>query len=154
MKFFIAGIILMLSLKFFAQGTELEFSQVHYLKFSASTLTSNYILKDTTIVVPPGKVWKIERASAQWNSGTAQNQLNVPGAFTPSASIYIDLNAVRISNFVWGYTIGNNLPTFPEESNPVWLEPGTYVFRMMKTESDSVTGNANGFISAIEFNLN
>ena len=96
----------LLSIGSFAQGN-LQFIGAKYIKFNK---TFNYIpvpefqIYDSLIVVPDGKVWKIESAGANNKSGNSDYSSST-------------LDGVRIGL----KTIGSSSGTFP-----IWLPAGSY----------------------------
>ena len=116
----------------FAQGN-LQFSGAKYIKFNKTfpyILSGGIQIFDSLVIVPPGKVWKVESAGA--NSNKFSNTTIVSSIF----------DGVRISN--------TSSVLFP-----IWLPAGSYRLGVAAVVAsiDDPQVETSSFFSIIEFNL-
>ena len=123
--------VLLISLSVSAQGN-LQFNQVINNSYSA-TISAPAIMG--TVVVPAGKVWKIESA----NYFVTQAGGRYPGRGSGNYNAFIG------DNLIWDGTNGLGHQDF----FPIWLNPGTYDVIARSPSTYDVTVN----FSAIEFNV-
>ena len=123
-----------ISLNCFSQD-DLKFSKVLFISLSADG-SEDFIAKDTTIVVPKGKVWFISNAKVYMiydNRISGQNT-------------YLYLN---------DQIIGYSNPQFSQNTDPIWLPSGAYSINIRTEEKYERKGrfSFNGFLSGIEYSI-
>lgn len=131
MKIILASLII-LSINCFGQEN-LKFSNAIYINIS-SNKTSNYIAKDTTIIIPEGKVWKITNTKV---------------------FMTYDNRIMEDNTFLF---LNNQLITFQNErtlqiSDPIWLPSGRYNLTIKTVDKERSDGKFfyNAFISGVEY---
>jgi hypothetical protein len=136
MKQILTFLLVAVSATCFAQGN-LEFNQVKNIVYTGTTPTSG-ALTIGTILVPAGKVWKIEAVSYYRLSGSN---------YYPN--IGVGVFAAVGEQYVWGWSNG---PT-PIQS-VFWLEEGSHsVFCQYAGGSSGNVAQVKVAVSAIEFNV-
>ena len=134
MKKLILVAICFVSIQLSAQGN-LQFNQILNLTYTNNFSSSYTKATVGSVIVPAGKVWKIESTSAYRNATT-----------------YFDPNVNFLSLFFGTFCVrselGGNYGI--STSYPIWLSEGTYNVVM------NITGNSGNMIcsvSIIEFNV-
>jgi len=122
-----------LSSGIYAQGNNLQFSQVLNYEYNSSNIAAYQQSTVGSITVPSGKVWKITSGSCIINPNNSYG-----------CSMRIGNNIVFQDKALMqgGSSVSNT---------PVWLSSGTY-----SVEIGSFAGNTNTFrgaISGVEFNI-
>ncbi|MCB9230750.1 MAG: hypothetical protein H6581_03765 [Bacteroidia bacterium] len=123
----------------FAYAQTLEFSQVINVgnTYSRPNSTTN-IFDSVTVVIPAGKVWKVESARMNYSylsSGVRYYSLN--------GSDYISINGAII------YVASSTNTSF---TYPIWYPAGTYTFKARSSISGT-SYQVTWLVSAIEFNV-
>jgi hypothetical protein len=143
MKILILSFFLVLCSQLYSQGN-LQFNRVvnYNLTGPASTATITTV-QTVSIVVPTGKVWKIESASARTQgSGSFYN-----GTGQAHSAILIDNNFIILSR----QSIYSDLHSYL----PLWLAEGSHSLQLV-VDNIGVTCSgcvSYGMITAIEFNI-
>ena len=120
-----------LSSGIYAQGNNLQFSQVLNYEYS-SVSVQGYVKTDVgSLTVPQNKVWKISSGSSEELSG------------------YRDASAIFVNNYLV-FSIGNGFST-PNSNTPIWLNSGTYTVYLLNHESTARF--ISGALSIVEFNI-
>ena len=130
-----------LSSGIYAQGNNLQFSQV--LNFSFNHTTSANWSKNVvgTITVPNNKAWKI-------TSGDFSKIIDFSG------QIYLDGGAIFINDIaIAGHTLSNNNTFNFSVDFPYWLASGTYNVYLKHNTSSTNSYTLYGSLSIIEFNI-
>ncbi|MCB9235104.1 MAG: hypothetical protein H6581_25845 [Bacteroidia bacterium] len=123
----------------------LEFSKVvRFTLKGSSNNTSGYAYRDSSITIPPGKVWKVTSANASLTRGYLS--LNgIAYLYGPLSNnppmLFIDHELLQISS-----------AAYRTESSVIWLPQGTYAFSLRYYLGGS-GWNYGGTFSAIEFNV-
>jgi len=125
-----------------SQGN-LQFSRVVFLEMEGTTQDSTNVIDQDTIIVPQGKVLKIESASMGrelvlngWNYRLDRpNSNSQPG-------IYIN---EKILTYYNSPDLNGNFP--------LWLNEGVYIFKLTGLTSPSYPDIVKGYVSGIEFNI-
>lgn len=137
-------ISVVLSVHIYGQEKNLTISDVKFIEFEYDVATSS--TSPSTIVVPAGKVLKIESIGVTFtcNGGIVPKE-QVIGRFY--------LNEYLIYNKGELTDTPHNSPRLP-----IWLPAGTYNMKLEKPRNGSSTYSCNpttlqGFVSALEFNL-
>ena len=122
-----------LSSGIYAQGNNLQFSQVlNYSYYEFSPPAYNMVTQGT-LTVPANKVWKITSASSHGRRAADGYTSNIYGG------LYID-------------NIEINPPDQNHSSNvPYWLSSGTYTVYLYTSESSNY--HIYGTLSIVEFNI-
>ena len=132
----------------FAQGN-LQFNQVRNITFSCSSiyLTSGQVsmaYDSLNIVVPLGKVLKIESASIGVVAPHPYLGVNVPSSY--DGALYLNDVTIFSSTF--------NVSGIASPNFPIWLPSGTYKLKSIAYRNNSLPNfTLKSFISAIEFNI-
>jgi len=122
-----------LSSGIYAQGNNLQFSQVLNYEYNSSNIAAYQQSTVGSITVPSGKVWKITSGSCIINPNNSYGC------------------SMRIGNNIVFQDKGNITGGGSVSNTPVWLSSGTY-----SVEIGSFAGNTNTFrgaISGVEFNI-
>ena len=130
------NILLILAIAFssasFGQGN-LQFNQVINQAFNSSVAPSSYVTL-ATIVVPAGKVLKIESVGFYPNDGNAvEGVVLIGGHVAFSKSVFNTTGLSEVSNC------------------PIWLSEGSYTFQVRHEWGVNI--NVKSSYSAIEFNV-
>ena len=98
--------------------------------------TEDFIAKDTTIVVPDGKVWAISNAKVYM---IYDNRISGQNTY-----LYLNNQIISYSN-----------PQFSQNTDPIWLPSGTYRVNIRTEEKYERKGrfSFNGFLSGIEYSV-
>ena len=137
MKHLFTFLLVAISATCFAQGN-LEFNQVKNIVYTGTTPTSG-ALTIGTILVPAGKVWKIEAVSYYILGGSF---------YYPNIGISSFVTVGE--QYVWGW---NNAGATPMQ-NVFWLEEGPHsVFCAYAGGSSGNVAQVKVAVSAIEFNV-
>ena len=152
-----------LSTSLFSQGN-LQFNQIRKIDISGSQSYSyNYSNGNSqmnfamqTIIVPTGKVLKIESSFVRMiYSGTNNEAKALTG--TNGSTNNIDVLLMFLDNNIIAHQAGaNNEFKNLRYQYPIWLPAGSYQLKLIgdcSTNGPTTTANANGMISAIEFNI-
>ncbi len=131
---------LLLGLDMKAQGN-LQFNQVVFIEMEGTSVSgSTPLFVTNTLIVPPGKVLKIESTSVSYSVG--QNGFSSHGSLGWGE---LFLNDKTITKTQYG---ASNI--ISEVRFPIWLKEGTYTLKL-KIQSAGIT--SKGFVSGIEFNV-
>jgi len=111
----------------------LNFSKAIYIALK-STKSSNFIAKDTTIIVPNGKVWEITNAKVFM---TYDNRMLADKTY-----LYLNDHIITFSN-----------NQFAQYTDHIWLPSGKYRFTIRTEEKNQIDGRFmfNAFISGVEY---
>jgi len=118
----------------FAQEN-LHFSNGIYIHMSSDKV-SNFIAKDTTVIVPIGKVWNITNAKV---FNTYDNRILGNKTF-----LYLDEQIITYSS-----------ETIAQTCDPIWLPSGKYRLTL-RSEDKTVSGDRFlyiAFISGVEYDV-
>ena len=131
-KILFISLLILCSNLIYSQGFNLEFSQPILKEISGTTTGPSgwKLVSTTTFTVPASKIWKIESGGTTFLDGLAS--IN-------NANLLINSNVI--------YYGGPYTPN----SFPIWLQAGTYNFKLTSDVSSGVL--INGFISGVEYNL-
>ena len=123
-----------ISLNCFSQE-DLKFSKVLFISLSADG-SEDFIAKDTTIVVPKGKVWFISHAKVYM---IYDNRISGQNTY-----LYLNDQIISYSN-----------PQFSQNTDPIWLPSGAYRINIRTEEKYERKGrfSFNGFLSGIEYSV-
>ncbi|MCB9230780.1 MAG: hypothetical protein H6581_03915 [Bacteroidia bacterium] len=128
-------------------GQSLAFNQVRFIEYEFTVPPNppvNSMFFDTTLVVPIGKVLKINSIG-----GSKEN----PGSTTPGPAPSSNLD-FYLNNACLRRVQASTGKNGAEPDFPVWLPAGTYDIRIYSNYSSlSLPTIHRGFISAIEFNV-
>ncbi|MDB4678443.1 hypothetical protein OAE93_01805, partial [bacterium] len=139
MKHLFTFLLVAISTTTFAQGN-LQFDQVKNIVYTGTTPASG-ALTIGTILVPVGKVWKIEAVSYYILNGSN---------FTYYPNIGISNYAVVGEQYVWGWSNAGATPI----QSVFWLEEGPHnVFCQYAGGSSGNVAPVKVAVSAIEFNV-
>ena len=114
---------------------DLTVSKVIYIPLKAGS-ASNFIVKDTTVIIPPGKIWEITNVKI---AITYDNRILGTRTY-----LYIDEQIIAYSNV-----------RVVQNTDPIWLPEGEYRITL-RTEEENQTGGRfiyTAFLSGIEYNL-
>ncbi len=156
----------------FAQGGNLQFNQVinHNLTGTVNMRFANGpispVFQTLSITIPQGKVWKIESASVNLKpepalSGDVSYYGNVDQTMLTLNSIDL-VKETGGDNIGGGNAYGSSYASVYSQANikyPFWMPSGTYnlklsgVYSNMYPNGNNVFYRANGFLSAIEYNI-
>lgn len=143
MRSIIYSIILLISFQLSAQGN-LQFNQVISETFSISGGVFNTLYNaSNSLIVPSGKVWKIESISF---SSTSSNS-------TYSPSIHLNINgSIVLYNYGSQKNINDTGGTL--NAQPIWLKEGDAIgFSMRNRCTTTCVQSVSGHISILEFNV-
>lgn len=134
MKKIIVLLFCAISLNCFAQE-DLKFSKALFISLSSDG-SEDFIAKDTTIVVPNGKVWFISNAKVYM---IYDNRISGKNTY-----LYLDDQIISYSN-----------PQFSQNTNPFWLPSGSYRINIRTEDKYESKGrfSFNGFLSGIEYSV-
>ena len=126
----------------------LQFNSVKYIKFdktfpSASSGTDQLI--DSIVVVPVGKVWKIE-------SSRSKLLVNLGVGIDHACSTLDGIDISENRNFSTGGSTQTAVPG-KEFQGPIWLPSGSYKFGVRFFQYNDGQGRALAFFSIVEFNV-
>ena len=141
------GVLSLFVFDMVGQGN-LQFSRVVFLEIEGTTpspYTQIYATTDT-LIVPSGKVLKIESSSVSWlnlNSNTGYPTIitSVQGL------LFLNDKIISKTEARTGYL--NAIVIYP-----IWLNEGTYIVKLVyQSPSTGYAIMSKGFISGIEFNI-
>ena len=118
----------------FAQE-DLKFSKVLFISLSSDG-SEDFIAKDTTIVVPDGKVWAISNAKVYM---IYDNRISGQNTY-----LYLNNQIISYSN-----------PQFSQNTDPIWLPSGTYRVNIRTEEKNERKGRLsfNELLSRIGYTV-
>ena len=160
---FILILTLTVSASLFAQGN-LQFNQIRKIDITGNqSYQYNYNTGNTqmnfatqTITVPTGKVLKIESSFVRMTYSGTNNEAK-PLTGTNGGTNNIDVLLLFLDNNIIAHQAGaNNEFKNLRYQYPIWLPAGSYQIKLVgdcTTNGSTTTANANGMISAIEFNI-
>ena len=119
--------------------SNLQFKSAKYLMFNVA---SGLCCGDTSIIVPPGMVWKIE------SCGASPKSVAPVDPYKWEVKLNLNENEILRQIYTEGAPTSNTLTSL---SLPIWLPSGTYTFTL-QGNSTPVRGY-RAFISGIEFAL-
>ena len=135
MKTLILLVSLSISSLVYSQGN-LQFNEVKFIEYS--TIPTPYATTTAgVIIVPAGKVWKVEHANVYMVAGYPRTEYG-------GWSLFIDNTLIYRSK-------GGNNAIHLVDSFPLWLPEGTYNIVIGQEAAGSQTINSS--INAIEFNV-
>ena len=113
----------------------LKFSKVFYLPISSES-SKDFIAKDTTIIVPEGKVWQIT---------------NTKVFMTYDNRVIGDKTYLYLNEQIITYAANTNA----QNTDPIWLPSGKYRITIRTEEKNQRPGRFyyNAFISGIEYTI-
>lgn len=134
MKAFLIIIFCTITLNCMAQN-DLSVSKVIYIPLKSGT-ASNFIAKDTTIIIPSGKIWKITNAKVAM---TYDNRIMGDKTY-----LYLDEQIITYSN-----------EKTVQYSAPLWLPEGEYRITIRTEDKSQKDGRFvyTAFLSGMEYDL-
>ena len=151
MKTFFFFIALTFTSLSFSQGN-LQFNQVFIKNYTGTGTSesgnSQITYTTTTLVVPSGKVWKVESSGIQ----LFMNPVCV-GCYVLRFPGTQSVVALLMDNIVLTCITGSTMINY-ENKLPIWIPEGTYTIKLFGSHpNDYATIRANAYLSIIEFNI-
>lgn len=128
-----------------AQGN-LQFNRVLSQSVTSPASPTSWQLSTSVVVVPAGKVWKVENASfSRLESSIPEYRAYLWGGTSTSVTTFY-LDDFLMCNY---YGPGGQVVT---PNFPIWLNEGSHTLRLVGTTSANY-GQQRGTINIIEFNI-